>query len=71
MSKYRVPADFTERVMRSVRKYENKRKTEDAKNTDFLSIPLLRWGISCSAILLAITQLARLGCSLLLPVLCH
>jgi len=58
-------------VMRSVRKYESEDKTADVENTGLLSIPLLRWGVSCSAVLLALTQLARLGCSLLLPVLCR
>lgn len=71
MDEYRVPADFTGKVMDSVRTYEHGRKAAVPLSTRLLANPLLRWGLSCSAALLGALHLLRLGLNFLAPIVCR
>lgn len=71
MNEYHVPADFTDKVMDTVRTYESQRKTIVPLDIRLLNTPLLRWGLSCSAALLGALHLLRLCFNLLAPVVCR
>jgi hypothetical protein len=71
MNDYQAPADFTDRVMTTVRTYEAGRKVVVPIEVRLLHNSLWRWGLSCSAALLGGLHLLRLCFNLLAPVVCR